>query len=1388
MRRLALILPALALLLAPPAVHAAAPARPELVPGRLVVRYRADSEAARRLAGLALRPPRAGLAPAGADLATGAALEWLVPTRGLARAGAGAEPLRRTVRLSLPAGADPAVAARELGARADVEWAYPVRLIPLAAVPAVIPDDPSLEAQWHHAAIGSAAAWAQTTGDPGVVVGVIDTGIDLQQDDLIPNLWTNAAEADGLPGVDDDGNGYVDDLHGYDFTDVPEIDGAGDFTVRDGDPQDDVGHGTWVAGAACAAGNNGVGGAGVAYTSRFMALRAGFRPRNGLSLGYLAEDDAAAAIIYAVENGADILNLSFGDLVRAPILEDAVRFALDRGVLVVAAAGNAGTGQPFYPAAISGVLAVGASDRDGLRAAFSSYGNDVELLAPGVGIVTTELGGGVTSKSGTSLASPLVAGAAALLLSRHPDWSPGKIMATLLAGARAGAAGADLKGARLLHVGDAMGDEGRVSILLPGMEDGQGVDRRLLLRGSVQGGDVRGWRVLLRRAPGTPWRTLGQSAHAAAYEDTLADWDASAEPEGPATLRVEALGVDRLAGAHEVALRIDHTPPVITNVTVLPIVSGDGYGFRIACSTDEEALGVVRLGAADSLAAMAEIVGTEFHVLGLNGPFTPGQLLPAEIRMTNRANLSAGQPVEVRIPELGLPSQLVRHGGAPPLISLLPRVLDLNGDGIPEIVGEQLPAGGQSYGQVVAYAPQPPGAGESGFDLVWESSQTYLPQDVGDFDGDGRPDILGLALQETRVYAAGPGGAYPNRLSWRTTEAWPARFIPAAEGTGLEIVASRDDEIRIYGRSGSELALRQSLKNPTTGSNSITPFIVSGVFERGGPLCLATIDGDGELLVYRRGEDGHFTLLLTRQLGSDNPGLLAAGDIDGDGVDELALVSDVGTFPSPSDGLRDGYFRLQVFHVSAGGLDLLAQLGASGFFPGNPVALSAVDLDGDGSREIWWSAGRLLYRLYLDEGHLLLDRSWEGVTAARPAVWERPAAQGGSRLLYPGDIVAGAVTPGAWFGRSSAADADPQPLGLSVASATQRGGTVELELNWRGQAGVTLARTRLPGPGAPTEPELPRVLEGLTGGRLLDEGLENGASYRYTLVRPGSARVADSLTVVARPANPIRSITRTRGFVIAEWTSPLHALEGATVTVLTAAGAPDTQWPLYPTPDRDGRRLLIGLPTDLEDRALVLRVSRYLSDSNLPLRDEDSRLVVPAATETPRLILRQATAVEPTRLRLVLDPGAPRQPRPADFALTPERVPSRVEVTADGVELSFDTPLAAGAWSVRLLPGLTGPGGEPVQIGEGDAIAFRVGPVVYPNPARPGGSVRFEGVGPGVRVAVYDLAGRMIWEATTDAAGAATWGGVAGGDRAPGIYLYRVEGDRPVEGKLAVKG
>lgn len=284
----------------------------------------------------------------------------------------------------------------------------------LAATPAlaVRPDDPRLADVWAFdgdAPMGIDSAWDQTVGGD-VVVAILDTGIDLSHPDLRDNLWTNPGEIPGN-GRDDDGNGYVDDVHGA------------DVVSGDGVPQDDNGHGTHVAGIIAARGGNGIGTAGVAWRARIMPVKVLDGGAGGDTGG------VARGVDYAISKGARIINLSLAGNQRSPVLDDALQRAQDAGILVVAAAGNQHRDLailPSWPAAspLDNVVSVAATTVEGLLASISSFGSPVDLAAPGDLILSTALGGDYEWRTGTSMASPMVAGVATLVASVAPtaDW------------------------------------------------------------------------------------------------------------------------------------------------------------------------------------------------------------------------------------------------------------------------------------------------------------------------------------------------------------------------------------------------------------------------------------------------------------------------------------------------------------------------------------------------------------------------------------------------------------------------------------------------------------------------------------------------------------------------------------------------------------------------------------------------------------------------------------------------------------------------------------------------------------------------------------------------------------------------------------------------------
>jgi subtilisin family serine protease len=289
--------------------------------------------------------------------------------------------------LTAPAGADEAALA-EL--RKDPRVRIAEKDVPLSTH--FQPNDVKLEDQWGIAKIGAPTAWNVVTGTSSVIVAIIDSGIDLTHPEFAGRI---------VPGVN-----YVD---------------------KAALPNDDYGHGTHVAGIVGAAGNNGSGGAGVAWGAKLLPLKV----LNGSGAGF--GSDLILALDEARLRGAKVVNISLGTSASSTLLQEAIDRAVKAGIIVVASAGNTGASgnATVYPAASKGVLAVGATDRSDRRANFSTTGPFVGLSAPGVAILSTYRGGGYATMSGTSMAAPFVSGLVALVWSRSPDASARDVRAAI---------------------------------------------------------------------------------------------------------------------------------------------------------------------------------------------------------------------------------------------------------------------------------------------------------------------------------------------------------------------------------------------------------------------------------------------------------------------------------------------------------------------------------------------------------------------------------------------------------------------------------------------------------------------------------------------------------------------------------------------------------------------------------------------------------------------------------------------------------------------------------------------------------------------------------------------------------------------------------------------
>lgn len=260
--------------------------------------------------------------------------------------------------------------------RPDVEYVSPNYI----AHAFLVPNDPRYNQQWHLPKIQAPEAWDLYSGAPTVTIAIVDSGVDMDHEDLAAKL---------VPGRD--------------------------FINNDDDPDDDNGHGTHCAGIAAGIANNNIGIAGLAWQCKIMPVKV--LGSNG-SGGF---DAVAAGVVYAADNGAQVISMSLGSFAQSPVLTDAVSYALDKGSIVIAAAGNHGTTQKAYPAATPGVLAVANSMSNDQRNPGSAYGDWVHVAAPGTDIMSCFPGSTYGTATGTSMACPLVAGLAGIIKSAAPS-------------------------------------------------------------------------------------------------------------------------------------------------------------------------------------------------------------------------------------------------------------------------------------------------------------------------------------------------------------------------------------------------------------------------------------------------------------------------------------------------------------------------------------------------------------------------------------------------------------------------------------------------------------------------------------------------------------------------------------------------------------------------------------------------------------------------------------------------------------------------------------------------------------------------------------------------------------------------------------------------------
>ena len=789
---------------------------------------------------------------------------------------------------------------------------------------------------WGLQAINAEAAWDTTQGD-SIVVAVVDTGLDYNHEDIAGNVWQNDGET-GLDGsgndkksngIDDDGSGLIDDWRGWDFVTL-------DGTPGDSDPMDNHGHGTHVSGTIAATGNNGLGIIGVAPQSKIMALKGLDANGNG------STDDLCNAIIYAADKGASVINNSWGGSGDTPqTLIDAISYAHDvKGSVVVAAAGNSnwevGTeNKGFYPACIRDVIAVSAINSVNAKAYFSNYGSKIDVAAPGGGdtdstglviqpdrsilsLKSSAAGSSMTGsgqlivatkylrQSGTSMASPHVAGVAALIRAQHPEYSPEQVRQVLRNSADdIGAPGVDnhFGYGRLDTNGSLMAPAPLEAQLTSPIGTLSGLTE-VEVKGSVGGPTLSNWRLEYGAGTAPSSWTQITSSTSTISSGVLTTWNLSGINDGTYTLHLVAQSVtgetyeDRLTVVLDGLVITDPSPFTVSitrggPITIRGTVASAnfaryGIGILAVASNTWVSPSAINLTNGGLQPVHDGVLGTwdttgaasDTYQIFVTQIFTNNSSVYKSVKIVVDSTLHEGWPVDAGLLRNGIVTYaLINHLGAS----------DIYGNGAKELViayndkvnildhtGAQLPGWPQTID------PQNSGA------------HIQISPTVADLDGDGSPEIL-ATNDQNKVFIWHADGTL--LTGWPKTLGSFLTNIAVDDLTGdgsKEIIISTYGSVRVFNTNGVYLPGFPVFTNATNS-----------------PAAIGDVDGDGQKEIVVATLTGPSNLYMIKANGTIMPGWPIAinpslgsnfsaysypvlGDLDNDGDMECVIGSTTG--------------------------------------------------------------------------------------------------------------------------------------------------------------------------------------------------------------------------------------------------------------------------------------------------------------------------------------------------------------------------------------------------------------------------------------------------------------------------------------------------------------
>ena len=756
-----------------------------------------------------------------------------------------------------------------------------------------VPNDPNYTEQWNLNLLNMPQAWQIEHGKPQVTVAVVDSGIATQHPEFRSRLWENVGE---IPQnrIDDDGNGYVDDRNGWDFSDAPTLLGGGDWTERDNDPEDEGGHGTHVSGIIAAEANNGIGIAGIARNCRLMPVRASFKFGGGT---YIQNDDAAAAIVYAADNGAQVINMSWGDTVRAFIIEDAIEYAYNRGCVLIGAAGNIAVSGSYYPAALKTVISVAGLGRERQMWDGSNFGATINIAAPAEEILSTALNGEYRKRSGTSMAAAHVSGVAALVLSANPRATHTEVQEKLIGTANPLFI-TELVGAGSLDAHVALAASTPFIARINTERTFQQALEKIEIFGSASGVEFTAYWLEygIGEIPNL-WFPLGAVQIEPKLNACLHEWDTSTLAEGRYTLRLSVKLVDGDIKRVKTVVDISHRSPLILRHESQPWFAGSKLDPIVMWETEELTTGKIELLTANGNIDRTGHSDAEnlLHIVNLSDLGVPPEVYMYRLIARNRAgffhidNNNGGlYQIEVQNPAIHS-SHLSQVASADRGLHAIVSPVDINGNGGLELFAVEMDTGTAQIFEI---------GDNNTYEQVFSFTEPLWPWATADTDNDGLIEILCNASGTAFLLEQPALGEFPTERIWEARGNW-SRTIVDADADGTPEIFARDDatnSISVYEADGdNNHKVIATLENPTGGDNALSANFATGDFDGDGRIEILVGDSDGELFIYEAAGNNHYSQTWASPLSEGTPQLFAAGDLDGDGNAEFAICAKTGT-------------------------------------------------------------------------------------------------------------------------------------------------------------------------------------------------------------------------------------------------------------------------------------------------------------------------------------------------------------------------------------------------------------------------------------------------------------------------------------------------------------